>query len=226
MCITLPDVLRPDELRALQAQLGASREWVHGSRSAGAQAVAVKDNEQWSGHASAHAHCSAVVKDALQRDPVFLSAVLPAAWHLPRFNRYTPEHSHYGPHVDNALLKSAEAWVRGDISCTLFLSDPEDYDGGELLIQEPAGARAFKLPAGHALVYPSTYVHEVRPVTRGQRLASFMWIQSWVRDVSQRALLFEMDQRITHLRILHGECSDTVALTGVYNNLLRMWSQP
>ena len=144
----------------------------------------------------------------------------------PRVNRYQGDSNYFGAHVDNAIRFAPHTGlkVRTDISCTLFLSDPASYDGGELLIHDPQGARAIKLSAGDAMVYPGTTVHEVTPVTRGTRLACFFWIESMVRDPQQRQLLFQLDQTIIGLRNAHGDNPHSVALTGTYHNLLRMWA--
>ena len=134
--------------------------------------------------------------------------------------------SHYGPHVDGAVLHSAadDQWVRSDISCTLFLADPDTYDGGELAVSDTYGTRAVKLPAGDLVIYPGTSVHQVTPVTRGVRLAAFFWIESMVRHDEQRRLLFELDMNLLKLRERHGESAETTAITSVYHNLLRQWA--
>ena len=167
---------------------------------------------------------------ALQRDALFFSAALPKKIFNPLFNRYSGSSNFYGDHVDGAVLRSRspDQWVRSDISCTLYLTDPEEYDGGELRIQEAHSERQVKLPAGDLVLYPSSTVHQVAPVTRGTRLASFFWIESMVRSTEQRLLLWNMDMDLLKLRSRVGsnESSDpaVVGLTGTYHNLLRMWA--
>ncbi|WP_082668514.1 Fe2+-dependent dioxygenase [Tepidimonas taiwanensis] len=165
---------------------------------------------------------------AVQRDPLFFSATLPRKIYNPLFNRYRPEAPTYGAHIDNAVMRSHAdgQWVRTDVSCTVFLADPDEYDGGELTIHDTFGVQRVKLPAGHAVLYPGTSLHSVAPVTRGARLASFFWIESMVRSDEQRRLLFELDMNLLQLRQQLGETAQTTALTGVYHNLLRMWATP
>ena len=160
---------------------------------------------------------------ALERSPRFLAAALPKRVFPPRFNRYAPEADRYGPHVDNAIRLTESARVRTDLSCTVFLSSPDEYDGGELVIHGSDGSREIKLDAGEVVLYPGTSVHEVRPVTRGARLASFFWVESLVRSDEQRRLLLDLDDALTELRS-HGETPTTVSLMGTYHNLLRMWA--
>ncbi|MFD2379378.1 Fe2+-dependent dioxygenase [Ottowia pentelensis] len=168
----------------------------------------------------------ALVLAALQRDALFLSAALPRKIFNPLFNRYEGAANHYGAHVDNAVLHAREPdqWVRADLSCTLFLTPPEDYEGGELRVHERFGHQDVKLPAGDAVLYPATSVHEVRPVTRGARLASFFWVESMVRSDEQRRLLFDMDMALLQLRQRHGDSPEATRLTGTYHNLLRLWA--
>ncbi|MET4578803.1 Fe2+-dependent dioxygenase [Ottowia thiooxydans] len=202
--------------------------WVDGRTSAGAQAVQQKNNLQLAQESpSAHA-LRELVLNALRQDPVVLSAALPRRIFNPLFNRYSGEANHYGPHVDGAVMHSAATgeWIRSDLSCTVFFSDPSEYEGGELVVHGAPGepSREVKLPAGDAVLYLGTSVHEVRPVTRGERLASFLWIESMVRSPEQRALLFEMDMSLLAMRQRHGETAEARALTGTYHNLLRMWA--
>jgi PKHD-type hydroxylase len=166
------------------------------------------------------------VLGALDRSALFFSAALPLKVFTPRVNRYSGASNHYGAHIDNAVrvLPSGER-VRTDVSCTVFLSDPADYDGGELTVHDTFGTQQLKLPAGHAVLYPGTSLHEVRPVTRGARVACFFWVQSLVRSDEQRRLLFDMDMALLRLRQQHGESAETTALTGTYHNLLRLWSE-
>lgn len=226
MLIHLKNVLTPDELRDARALLGDDAPWVDGRTSAGGQAVAQKANRQLAQESAQAAKLQALVLAAVRRDPVFFSAALPRRIFNPLFNRYDPEAPRYGPHVDGAVLHSraTQEWVRTDISCTLFLADPAEYDGGELAVQDTFGSRRVKLPAGDAVLYPGTSVHEVTPVTRGARLASFFWIESMVRSDERRRLLFELDMNLLRLRERHGETAEATALTGIYHNLLRQWA--
>lgn len=225
MLLTFPHVLQPAELADIQTLL-AQAPWEEGLHSAGPQARPVKNNQQLPHVCAAAQHIRAQVLAGLDRIPDFFSATLPLKVFPPRINRYSVTHSHYGAHIDNAvrLLPDGQR-VRTDISCTVFLNPPDDYDGGELIIHDRYGPQRVKLPAGSAVVYPGTSLHEVSPVTRGERLACFFWIQSMVRSDEQRQLLHELDTQLQALRQQHGESAPTTALTGVYHNLLRQWSE-
>ena len=161
----------------------------------------------------------------LDGSPRFFSAVLPLKVFTPRINRYAGHSNAYGNHIDNAVrvLQGGQR-VRTDVSCTVFLNDPGDYDGGELVVADTYGEHSIKLPAGHAVIYPGTSLHQVKPVTRGARLACFFWAQSMVRSDEQRRLLFDLDMNLLALRQRHGETPETTALTGTYHNLLRLWA--
>ena len=226
MLIHLKNVLTPEEIREARALLGDDAPWVDGRTSAGGQAVAQKANRQLAQESAQAAKLQALVLAAVRRDPVFFSAALPRRVFNPLFNRYDPEAPRYGPHVDGAVLHSraTQEWVRTDISCTIFLADPAEYDGGELSVQDTFGSRRVKLPAGDAVLYPGTSVHEVTAVTRGARLASFFWIESMVRSDERRRLLFDLDMNLLKLRERHGETAEATALTGIYHNLLRQWA--
>jgi PKHD-type hydroxylase len=227
MLLHLKNVLPTKELQRAVALLGPAAPWVDGRSSAGAQAAARKNNDQLAHDSEAAAELRALVLAALQRDPVFFSAALPRKIFNPLFNRYAGASNAYGAHVDGAVLHSRDPaqWVRTDLSCTLFLTQPHEYEGGELVIHQPQGQQRFKLPAGDLLLYPGTTLHEVTPVTRGARLASFFWVESMVRGGEQRQLLFEMDLALLALRRSVGETDPSVvALTGSYHNLLRMWA--
>lgn len=226
MLLHLKNVLTPEEIALARGLLGPGAPWTDGRGSAGAQAVARKNNEQLAQDSEPSRQLQSLVIAALQRDPVFLSAALPRKIFNPLFNRYRGSSNHYGAHVDNAVLHSRlpAQWVRTDLSCTLFLADPHAYDGGELAIREPQGERRYKLPAGDLLLYPGTTLHEVLPVTRGERIASFFWVESMVRSAEQRQLLFEMDMALVKLRQQGEEQPAAVQLTGTYHNLLRMWA--
>lgn len=225
MLVTFDAILGPDELRALRAQL-AHAPWATGL-SAGPQAVQAKHNlqvpETWSGLTDLRR----VVMRALNRSPLLMSAVLPNKVVPPHFNRYTPEHSHYGWHTDSSLRYLPDgSSLRTDVSATLFLNSPEDYDGGELCIEDTYGSHRVKLPAGSLVTYPSGSIHEVTPVTRGERLACYLFLQSVVKDTECRRHLYEMDRALMALRERLGEADpQLVRLTGLYNNLLRRWSE-
>lgn len=224
MLITLPDVLTADELTTISALL-TEASWEDGRATAGTQAAQVKNNQQLGEQDAALGQIRRIVLQALQRDPLFFSAVLPDKILPPFVNRYAAANNAYGFHVDNAIRSMAEGYrVRSDVSASLFLNPPEDYDGGELLIQDVFGEQRVKLAAGALVIYPSSSVHAVTPVTRGERLASFMFIQSMVRDASQRRLLFDLDMSLVKLRQQLGETTEVVQLTGVYHNLLRQWA--
>ena len=226
MLLHLKQLLTPDEVRTAQALLGDDAPWMDGRSSAGAQAVTQKNNQQLAQDSAASRQLQALVLAALQRDPLFFSATLPRKIFNPLFNRYSGAANFYGAHVDGAVLHSSASgeWVRSDISCTLFLADPDTYEGGELTIHDSYGEQRVKLPAGDAVIYPGTSVHRVAPVTQGARIASFFWIESMVRHDEQRRLLFDLDMNLLKLRQQHGESPETTALTGVYHNLLRQWA--
>ena len=227
MLIHLKQLLTAEELAQARALLlAADAPWIDGRRSAGEQALQQKNNEQLAQDSASATTLRALVLAALQRDALFFSAALPKKIFNPLFNRYSGDSNHYGAHVDGAVLRSraTEQWVRTDVSCTLFLCEPDEYDGGELVVHDTYGQQAVKLPAGDAVLYPGTSVHEVRPVTRGARVASFFWIESMVRSDEQRRLLFDMDMALLALRQRHGEGDEATRLTGTYHNLLRMWA--
>jgi len=225
MLLKVPDVLTPDELQQARHLL-ATAPWTDGRASAGSQAALVKNNAQLPHACDAARALRPMVLAALDRQLAFFSACLPKRVLAPQFNRYGGSSNHYGNHVDSAVRYQPDNGqkVRTDLSCTLFLSEPQSYDGGELVIQDTPEPQRFKLPAGHLLLYPADRVHQVTPVTRGERLACFFWVESMVRSDAQRQLLFDMDTALLQLRAEHGENAATVALTGTYHNLLRMWA--
>lgn len=225
MLLTLPNVLSADELRQIRGLLHKAA-WVDGRVTAGSQAAGVKNNQQLDA-SSNHLHMiRQLVLNALQRDPLFFSAALPAKILPPFVNRYEGEQNYYGFHVDSGVRQATEGgYIRADISATLFFSDPAEYDGGELVIDDTFGRHSVKLDAGSLVIYPSSSVHAVMPVTRGERLASFMFMQSMVRDASQRKLLFDLDMSLVRLRQQIGETEEVIKLTGVYHNLLRTWAE-
>ena len=235
MLLHIPQVLTTDELAQARTLL-ADAPWTEGRGTAGAQAATVKHNQQLAVGSAAAQALQALVLGALDRHPLFFSAALPKRVLPPMFNRYGGEANpggHYGDHVDQAIRQipsgaHAGQRLRSDLSCTLFLAQPADYDGGELVITDTnlgrLGEPRIKLPAGDAVLYPGTHVHRVEPVTRGQRLASFFWIESLVRSDEQRRLLFDMDLALMKLRSRDGESAEAVSLTGTYHNLLRLWA--
>ena len=225
MLLHVPKVLSPEALARCR-HLVENADWQDGKITAGTQSGQVKNNRQLPEASDAAIAARALVVDALARNALFFSAALPKKTFPPLFNRYDGDANNFGNHIDNAVRTSTltGAWVRTDLSCTLFLSEPEEYDGGELVIEDTFGTQRAKLAAGDLMLYPSSSVHRVEPVTRGSRIASFFWIESMVRGDDQRRLLFEMDKSIVSLRAMHGEAEDVVRLTGVYHNLLRMWA--
>lgn len=225
MLVRFDAILSADELAAVRALL-AQAPWASGL-SAGPQALAAKRNQQLPEDFGPLPDLRRLVMRALNRSPLLLSAALPNKVVPPQFNRYTPEHSHYGWHADSTLRYLPDgSSLRTDISATLFLSDPTDYDGGELHIEDTYGSHRVKLPAGSLVIYPSGSIHEVTPVTRGERLACYLFLQSAVKDTECRRQLWEMDQALMDLRSRHGETDPAlVRLTGLYNNLLRRWSE-
>lgn len=224
MLLTIDDLLPGDQLVRVRALLDRS-DWTSGALTAGTQAVTVKNNRQIGEEAPLLPELRQIVLAALNRSPTFFSAVLPLRIVPPCFNRYADRSNAYGRHVDNSMraLPDGSGYVRCDVSATLFLSDPADYDGGELVIEDTYGRHEVKLPAGSLVIYPSSSVHQVMPVTRGERLACFMFIQSLVRDAEQRRLLFDLDMELLTLRQQLGETPAMVRLTGIYHNLLRRW---
>jgi PKHD-type hydroxylase len=224
MLLHIPGVLTADQVKAIRARLTAS-DWIDGRASVGSQGAQVKRNRQLAEGSPLAVELGQIVSAALTAHPLFFSSVLPLRILPPFFNSYAGG-EHYGPHVDGAVRAQRGAPpLRADVSCTVFLSDPDDYDGGELTVIDTYGTHEVKLPAGDAIVYASTSVHEVQPVTRGERVASFLWVQSMVRDDWKRAMLFDLDTNIQALRARHGDGAEMVALTGHYHNLLRMWAE-
>ena len=227
MFLHIPHVLTAPELARARELLEGSDHWRDGAGSAGAQAAHQKNNQQLSQSSDASRELQALVLTALQRDALFFSAALPKRIFNPLFNRYSEGSNFYGEHVDGAVLhsKAPAQWVRTDISCTLFLTEPGAYDGGELVIRESLGEKTIKLPAGDLILYPGNTVHQVTPVTRGARMASFFWVESMVRSTEQRQMLFDMDMQLLRLRQDVGEQHPAIiGLTGTYHNLLRMWA--
>lgn len=227
MKLKLPSVLTAAELSRASVLLQEA-DWEDGRQSAGSQARLVKNNLQLPHHCEAASEIRSMILTGLNRHPLFYSATLAHKIFTPRINRYDPRHPHYGKHVDNAIRARAgqmEDYVRADISCTVFLNNPDEYEGGELVFEDEFERHSIKLQAGDAIIYPGNTVHEVHPVTRGFRHASFLWVQSLVRASDQRAMLFRLDANIMKLRDQLGETPETVELVGLYHNLLREWAQ-
>lgn len=226
MMLHIPAVLSREQVADIRARLASAPEWVDGRESVGPQGAQVKRNRQLREGSPLTVELGQVVSAALMNNPLFFSSVLPLRVLAPYFNAYGGG-EHYGLHVDGAVRAQRGGLppVRADVSTTVFLSDPEDYDGGELVVVDAYGTHEVKLPAGDAIVYPAGSVHQVLPVTRGERVASFLWTQSMVRDDTKRAMLFELDTNIQKLRGAYGESDATVGITGHYHNLLRMWAE-
>lgn len=224
MMLHIPQVLTRDEVAYIRSKLETAR-WQDGRTSAGPQAAGVKKNAQLPHDAPEAAELSGMVEAALRRHPLFVSAAIPHIVLTPRFNAYEVG-AQFGNHIDGALQNDVGRGIvaRTDISTTLFLCEPDAYDGGELIVEDTYGAHEVKLPAGDAILYPSTSLHRVEPVTRGVRLASFLWTQSRVRDEGHRRMLFDLDMTVVRLRSQYGDTDDVVTLTGLYHNLLRQWA--
>lgn len=225
MLLQIPDVLSKTEVNQFRNMLHAA-EWTDGSITAGYQSVKTKNNLQLLEESVEARQLGDAVLSALGKSKLFMSAALPAKIFPPLFNCYQGGQS-FGIHVDNAIrqVPGTPVKIRTDLSMTLFLAEPDEYEGGELIIEDTYGAHSVKLPAGHLVLYPSTSLHKVTPVTKGRRLASFFWLQSLVSSDEKRALLFDLDMSIQSLRQTRDDSPDIVRLTGVYHNLLRQWAQ-
>jgi PKHD-type hydroxylase len=225
MLLAIPDLLTAAQV--LQArQLLNSAQWVDGRVTAGHQSSRTKDNLQLpEGHPVAN-QLGEMILEALGQNALFISAALPQRVFPPLFNRYQGGQS-FGTHVDNSIrqITGTPHRIRTDLSATLFFANPDEYDGGELVVEDTYGTQTVKLPAGHMILYPATSLHNVRPITRGARVASFFWIQSMVRDDGQRALLFDLDMAIQRLNRDLPDHPSAVQFTGVYHNLLRQWAE-
>jgi PKHD-type hydroxylase len=224
MLLQIARVLSVEQVVTAREHL-ESADWLDGRMTAGHQAVRAKRNEQLAETNPVAEEIGDLILTALQRHPLFVSAALPLRVFPPMFNRYVGGHA-FGSHVDNAIrqIGSTGHRIRTDLSATLFLSGPEEYDGGELCVEDTYGVHSVKLPAGDMVLYPSTSLHHVRPVTRGARVAAFFWIQSMVRDDGERTLLFDLDTAIQRLNHDLPEHPAALQLTGVYHNLLRRWA--
>jgi PKHD-type hydroxylase len=224
MLLQIPDVLTTEQVAHARRLLDEA-DWIDGCVTAGHQSVRVKDNRQLPEEHPVARQLGEMILAALGRHALFLSAALPLRVFPPLFNRYEGGQS-FGNHVDNAIrqLTGSGARLRTDLSATLFLAEPEEYDGGELLVEDTYGVHSVKLQAGHMVLYPSTSLHNVRAVTRGARIASFFWIQSMIREDGERTLLFDLDTAIQRLTLDLPDHPAAVQLTAVYHNLLRRWA--
>jgi PKHD-type hydroxylase len=228
MLICIPDVLSRADVAEFRSAMDAVA-WEDGRSTAGAQSALVKKNEQLPPDGELSRALGKRVVRALTANPLFLSAAIPLHIFPPLFNRYAADGGHhFGIHVDNAVRGDPLTGlrIRTDLSVTLFLSEPEDYDGGELMVEDYYGSHQVKLPAGHLVLYPASSLHMVTPVTRGARVASFFWIQSMVRDDRARSMIFDLDTSIQQLADRLGRADpETVRLTGIYHNLIRYWAE-
>jgi PKHD-type hydroxylase len=224
MLLAIPDVLTPAQV-AEARQLLEAADWVDGRITAGHQGARVKHNLQLTTDSPAAQRVGRTILDALAASPLFMSSALPLHVLPPLFNRYSVGQT-FGTHVDGSIRSLPNGQrIRTDLSCTLFFYGPDEYDGGELVVEDTYGSKAVKLPAGSMILYPSTSLHQVTPVTRGTRLCSFFWLQSMVREDHRRALLFDMDLAIQRLGAESPLHPLVVSLTGVYHNLLREWAE-
>jgi PKHD-type hydroxylase len=225
MLIQIPDVLSAEQVAHARHLLDHA-EWVDGKVTAGHQSARAKNNMQLPETSPVSRELGATILGALQRSPLFTTAALPLHVFPPLFNRYAGGQS-FGSHVDNSIrqVPGTSHRLRTDLSCTLFLSAPDEYDGGELMIEDVYGVHSVKLPPGQMVLYPSTSLHHVRPVTRGARISSFFWVQSMVRDDGDRTLLFDLDAAVRTLSQERPDHPVAVQLTAVYHNLLRKWAE-
>ncbi len=225
MLLAIPNVLTAEQV-AEARQVLERAEWIDGRATAGHQGARVKDNMQLPVDSPAAKQVGAMIMKALGSSPLFMSAALPLHILPPMFNRYSGGQT-FGTHVDGSIrqVPGTGHRLRTDLSCTLFFSNPDEYDGGELIIEDTYGSKSVKLPAGHMILYPATSLHQVTPVTRGTRLCSFFWLQSMIRDNGQRRMLFDMDVSIQRLAAENPSHPSVVQLTGVYHNLLRQWTE-
>lgn len=225
MLLPIADLLTQDQVGHARQILDAA-DWVDGRVTAGHQSARAKDNVQLPESSPVARELRDLVLNALGQNPLFISAALPLQVFPPLFNRYSGGQS-FGTHVDNAIrqVTGTGQRIRTDISATLFFANPDEYEGGELVVEDTYGAQSIKLPAGHMILYPATSLHHVRPVTKGARVASFFWIQSMIRDDAQRTILFDLDVAIQRLNSDYPEHPSAVQLTGVYHNLLRQWAE-
>jgi PKHD-type hydroxylase len=226
MLLQIPKVLTAEQVARFRVRIDAAR-WIDGNVTSGHQSAQAKYNQQLPEDSPEAREIGEEIMAALSRSPLFFSAALPRQIYPPLFNRYAGQMK-FGNHVDGAMRVHAQSGrrIRTDISATLFLTAPEDYDGGELLVEDSFGVHSVKLPAGDMVIYPATSLHRVTEVTRGARVSSFFWIESMIRDDAQRSLLFDMDMALLRLNQATPEHPSLITLTGCYHNLLRMWGHP
>lgn len=224
MMLHIPEVLTPEQVAEMRRRLDAG-DWVDGKETVGVQGAKVKNNRQLPELSPLGRELGEAILKALVKHPLFVSAALPYRYVPPLFNCYEGG-EHYGFHIDGSIrnIPGTNLNLRTDLSCTLFLCEPEDYEGGELIVADTYGEHEVKLPAGDMILYPSSSLHKVEPVTRGARVCSFFWVQSMVADDGRRTMLFELDQSIQKLREKVGDTEEIVSLTGHYHNLLRQWA--
>jgi PKHD-type hydroxylase len=224
MLLHVPAVLSHAQVTQMREALNSAH-WTDGRETVGPQGAQVKQNQQLPNASPLRAELGKIVLVALAQQPLYHSATLPLRTLHPRFNRYEGG-GQYGFHVDGAVMGlPAGGQLRSDISCTLFLSEPDDYDGGELIVSDTYGEHEIKLQAGDLIVYPSSSLHRVQPVTRGSRLAAFFWVQSMIRDDARRRMLFELDTSVQTLTRSGADANALLTLTGIYHNLLRQWAE-
>lgn len=225
MLLSIPGLITEEQVAVIRARIDGAR-WVDGNVTSGHQSAQAKYNEQLSEDSDDAKQSGEEIVQALGKSSLFFSAALPKQVYPPLFNRYKGEMS-FGNHVDSAMRVHALTGrrIRTDISATLFLTDPNDYDGGELVVEDTYGVHSIKLPAGDMVIYPATSLHRVTPITRGTRVSSFFWIESMIRDDAQRSLLFDMDMALIRLNQHAPGHASLIALTGCYHNLLRMWGE-
>lgn len=224
MMLHIPEVLTSAQVAEMRQKLDAT-DWIDGRATVGAQGAQVKKNRQLPETSPMGLELGSFILKALVNNPLFFAAALPMRYMPPLFNRYEGG-EHYGFHIDGSVrsIPGSNLSLRTDLSCTLFLCEPHEYDGGELIVADTYGEHEVKLPAGDMILYPSSSLHKVEPVTRGARVCSFFWVQSMVADDGRRTMLFELDQNIQKLRARLGDTEEVVSLTGHYHNLLRQWA--
>lgn len=225
MLVAIPDVLTKEQVTLARQKLDTAQ-WIDGKTTAGHQAIRTKNNQQLPVDNPVAREVGDLILAALGRNPLFMSAALPLRVLPPMFNRYAGG-EHFGMHIDNAIraVPGTPHQIRSDLSATVFFSQPDEYDGGELMVEGNFGRQSVKLPAGHMVLYPASSVHLVTPVTRGARVSSFFWVQSMIREDAKRTLLFDLDTAIQRLVRDQPEHPSAVQMTGVYHNLVRMWAE-
>ena len=225
MILHIPNVLSKEQLIECRKLLNEA-DWIDGKTTAGSQAVNVKNNFQLHEKDSLTTYLREIITSSLSSNPLFISSALPSHIISPFFNRYE-NGGNYGNHVDNAIMYDMQKQksYRTDISCSLFFTDPEEYEGGEMVIEDTFGTHEVKLPAGDLILYPSTSLHRVEPVTSGVRIVSFMWVQSMIRSAWRRSILFELDNTIQSLRLKYGETQEAINLSIHYHKLIQEWAE-